>query len=361
MPIKATCRECALLIRELASATFEVTAIQKDILARDRKTTSPEDATRLRNAKQVAQEAVQAIAEHSLSHEIVPEGLSGVAHRRVLWPQAISSLLYVNNYYQAFHGHITSPFSHTWSLGIEEQFYLLWPCLFLLFRNSYRRLARMLCGLIFAFWVYRALLVLGFRTPEVYLYEAFDARADHLLVGCLLAVTLRADYLPNLWRGLCSRSGMALIVVGCLLASNGAEYVYGHSYRDTIGAIVDPILTAVFVVQMIAMANTRMWGWMNSRIMRYLGRISYSIYLYQAIVMAAPKKLLGPYPVFVQLAGCVAVVVIVASVSHVLIERPFLALRKGFRNSDAKSNNPALAIPATKLNLSRDPQAVSGK
>ena len=74
MATKAPCRKCALLIRELASATFEVTAIQKDILARDRKTTSLKEAARLQYARQVAREAIDALAEHKLSHE-VPEDL----------------------------------------------------------------------------------------------------------------------------------------------------------------------------------------------------------------------------------------------------------------------------------------------
>ena len=68
------CLRCSLLARELASATFEVTAIQKDILARDRKTTSLKDAATLQCARQVAREAIDALAEHKLSHE-VPEDL----------------------------------------------------------------------------------------------------------------------------------------------------------------------------------------------------------------------------------------------------------------------------------------------
>ena len=72
MATKAPCRKCALLVRELASASFEVTAIQKDILARDGKTTSPEEAARLQDARQVAREAADAIAEHNMAHEIVP-------------------------------------------------------------------------------------------------------------------------------------------------------------------------------------------------------------------------------------------------------------------------------------------------
>jgi hypothetical protein len=64
------CSKCALLALELASATFEVTAIQKDILARSREKTSPTDAAMLRRAMGIAREAIDALAEHKLFHEM---------------------------------------------------------------------------------------------------------------------------------------------------------------------------------------------------------------------------------------------------------------------------------------------------
>ena len=73
MATKAPCRKCILLTRELASATFEVAAIQKDILARDRKTTSPDHAAKLLEVRRVAQEAMNALAAHQQSHESVAQ------------------------------------------------------------------------------------------------------------------------------------------------------------------------------------------------------------------------------------------------------------------------------------------------
>jgi len=126
--------------------------------------------------------------------------------------------------------------------------------LFLTLGRDYRRLARILCGLIVAVWIYRAVLFFGFHVREVYFYEAFDTRADHLLIGCLLAVTLRAD-----WSGLLDANvraaWTAVAVAGLLAVSNVMEFKYGTDYRDTIGFIANPLLTAVWIAQLIGMRN----------------------------------------------------------------------------------------------------------
>ena len=278
-----------------------------------------------------------------------------LTHRPILWPQAIAALLYVNNYYQAIHGHITSAFSHTWSLGIEEQFYLLWPAVLIGALTGkpagYRRAAAILCASILAFWIYRGILVAR-DVSQVYRYEAFDARADNLLAGCLLAVLLRAGIAPRLWSWLCTRSWRALPVVGLLALSNFAELAYGPGYRDTIGDIAEPLLTAIFIAQIIAMAGTRLWGWLNARWIVYLGRISYSIYLYQAIVMGEPKRLLSAYPVAAQLAVCITMVILAASCSYFFIERPFLRLKRRFASASAApaAKTRALAFQAESSN-----------
>ena len=114
---------------------------------------------------------------------------AAVAGIRIIWPQAWASFFYVANYYQGLNGYPSSGFSHTWSLGIEEQFYLLWPAAFLMFANRPRRMFAVLVGGIAVIDVYRAILH-NAGAPEEYIYTAFDTRLDHLLVGCAIAVAL---------------------------------------------------------------------------------------------------------------------------------------------------------------------------
>ena len=256
-------------------------------------------------------------------------------HTKLIVPQMLAALLYYNNYYQALAGDPNTGFSHTWSLAIEEQFYLLWPMAFLLLRGNYRRMSRFLMGAIAVIWIYRELLVFVFKVNQRYIYEAFDTRADHLLIGCLLAVALRARLAPRLWDWVTGRPWAAAVTMGLLGLSNIGEAVYGHLYRDSVSFIVNPLLTAIWIPQLIALRHTPMWSWTGWPWLRYLGAISYSIYLYQQLLFNAGTKLLEHYPLVLQVAATIALIVAIASLSHHFVERPFLLLKTRFKGTAA--------------------------
>jgi len=258
-----------------------------------------------------------------------------VRHTRWVLPQALAALFYVSNYYQAILGDPNTGFSHTWSLAIEEQFYLLWPMAFQMLRGDYRRMSRFLGGAILAIWVYRELLVFVFHVDQGYIYEAFDTRADHLLIGCLLAVALRAGMLPRFWSWMTTRSWVAAITVLLLALSSVAEAVYGPTYRDAVSFIVNPLLTAIWIPQLIALRGATLWGWTKWAWVKFLGRISYSIYLYQQLLIGVPKKLLPHLAAVGQLALTILLIVAAATLSHYLVERPFLKLKARFKRTAA--------------------------
>lgn len=251
-------------------------------------------------------------------------GLTLWYRRPVLWPQAIASFFYVNNYYQALNGHASSALSHTWSLAVEEQFYLLWPVTFLWLSRRRGGPVRWLLALVPLFWVHRLLLQFVWRVPEVYIYESFDARADHLLAGCLLAVVLQQGLWPGLWQLLCGRPAYLLAPLGLLAASIIAAVQFGPDYRNSVGFLVDPLLVGAIMIQLIAFHRTGWWSWMNWSWLRHLGRISYSVYLYQQLGPTLVRRLAAPYPRPVRFVIGALAVTACASLSYWVVERPFL-------------------------------------
>ena len=247
--------------------------------------------------------------------------------RAVLWPHAWSALFYTSNYYSAINGDPNNGFSHTWSLAIEEQFYLLWPFLFLLLRGNLRRMTIFLAGLIGAVWIHRAILCYGFHIDQAYIYAAFDTRLDELMVGCLLAVLLKRGSLASVWRAISSNILLPVATIAALAISIYAGEAYIDRYRDVFGFAIEPLLFAILIVQMIALSSTRTWGWTEWRAVKFLGRISYSLYLYQQLTLHAVRHALEAYAVVVQLSAAIAVTIVLATISHYLIERPFLRLK----------------------------------
>jgi len=247
--------------------------------------------------------------------------------KQILWPHAWSALSYLSNYYVALNGDPNNGFSHTWSLGIEEQFYLLWPALFLVLRRNLARMTSFLTYLIGAVWLYRALLCFWLELNQAYFYAAFDARMDHLMIGCLLAVLVQTRALNSFWQAISSNMFAPLITLALLISSIYLDFTLGFDYRDVVGFAVEPVLIALLLAQLISLHSTLLWSWLDSSIACYLGRISYSLYLYQQITLHPAKKILSGQPVLVQLVAAIVVTITVASGSYYLIERPFLKLK----------------------------------
>jgi peptidoglycan/LPS O-acetylase OafA/YrhL len=246
---------------------------------------------------------------------------------------AWSAVTYTVNYFNATHGHPGTSIAHAWSLAIEEQFYLLWPAIFLaLVRGTATRARAVVVGLIAVVVAWRSVLYLVGHVESAYVYNAFDTRFDNLLVGCLLAFVLHGARGRALARTAARRAWYPLVPLVLLVVSRTAT---PPTYHYSLGFTVDAVLVALLIVQLLQLSAWRFWQWLDWPLVRWLGRISYPIYLYHIWGLALGAKVLRS-PAWVTAPVGVLATIALATTSYVVIEQPFLALKRGFEPRRAR-------------------------
>ncbi|MGZ4709060.1 MAG: acyltransferase family protein, partial [Acidimicrobiales bacterium] len=264
---------------------------------------------------------------------------------------------YRMNWVEALHAQ--PPFGlldHTWSLSIEEQFYLLWPLgLLLAYRLGRGRgvFVAALGGAALSAGV-RALLWHGGQ-PVHRVYYGLDTHADGLLLGCALAaVTLyRPGPLREALRGASGRvagrwAGPVALAMLALAASQTALFSKG---LPSWGYPIVGVLTAIVIADVWA-------GGVLDRALRptalvAIGRISYGLYLWHwpvFLVLNPARTHWSPFPLTLLR---LAVTFAVAVVSFFAVEQPFLRLKRHFEPADRLSEPTFDPQP----DLEADPQA----
>lgn len=193
---------------------------------------------------------------------------------------------------------------HTWSLGVEEQFYLVWPVLLgiaWLLRGR-RGALRLAVAIAAAALVWRVGLWLS-TGDLVRTFEGTDVRADALMAGAALAlVGARARTFP--------RGTMAAGLGVLLLVSTLRPGVTDGTLMQVVGM---PAVIAVTLLLIVA--RSAALGW---RPLAAVGRLSYSLYLWHYPVMYAASGLFGETPWWT-----IPLSVALAGLSYRFVEQPF--------------------------------------
>jgi peptidoglycan/LPS O-acetylase OafA/YrhL len=226
---------------------------------------------------------------------------------RTVVGDGIACALYVGNYWFIIRGvnyfaaHVpASPFQHFWTLGVEEQFYLLWPPMIIGLAWVIRRRARRRGGIqapaskrpylvllaLIAFGSFALSLVATYVVPA-FAYFSLPTRAWDLAVGGLLALTV--DHWRRLPPRVAAVTGWAGLVL-LLLACN--QFTPSTPYPGTAALL--PMLGSALVLGAGCALPTQGCGRiLASSPMRAIGRLSYSWYLWHWPFLVLAPAVLG--------------------------------------------------------------------
>ncbi len=265
---------------------------------------------------------------------IVLLGATGLAAmgalRGALQPHAVASqVLHVSNYWIAAHGWsgIADGTGVFWSLAVEEHFYLLYPAIFLgLMSLTGRQKALVFWGACAAVLAWRCVLVFVVHAGLERLSLCSDTRIDSIAFGCALAVWNNPVLDDPTVRVQTSRWTVAPFIAGLALLI-ATFVVRGSAFRETFRYTLQGIgLTPIFIA---ALRHPRwmVFRMLNWRPMRFVGALSYSLYLVHHVVLRATRehlRLSGVASALVALLVSLAI----AWVLQVAVERPCARLRR---------------------------------
>ncbi|NTU57998.1 MAG: acyltransferase [Chlorobiaceae bacterium] len=241
---------------------------------------------------------------------------------------AMIALFYSSNWTRALGLHRPEILGHTWSLAIEEQFYLLWPILLMIISGLSMRYRSFVIGISLALsWGWRVYLLYAGASWDR-LYNGLDCRADMLLTGCLLASLLNAGALKS-WKQsrLVSSATLSIALFTVAIMANKADWQQPPLYIWQFGAA--EFATALIILELVSVPEGILSSILSAKPLAWLGSISYGIYLWHYPILWFLQKTPFSKP---QQAVLAALLTLGFSLfSWRLIERPFLRLKERFR------------------------------
>ena len=264
---------------------------------------------------------------------------------------AITSALYVSNYWFAFTGVnyfgkdnllSPSPYQHYWSLGVEEQFYLVWPLLILFTAWVIRRFRRggvdrpaspkpylAVLALVAAVSFFLS-AALTYVLPPI-AYFSLPTRAWQLALGGIVAFTVVWwRTLPAAAAAVVGWSGLALIVTAYFLINGSSPYPGVVAALPTVGA-------ALVIGAGCAASSRGVGALLGTAPMRAIGRVSYSWYLWHWPVLVLVPAALGHKLGVGATVAAVALSLLLAILTMRFVENPV-------RFSDALRNSPRRSL-----------------
>lgn len=238
--------------------------------------------------------------------------------------------LYYWNYYGLLGGKSILAMGALWSLAVEEHFYIVYPWLIKLLKNSFKAIFCLAVVLVFMILLWRIFLLSHFHfVGGHYTYSSTDTRIDSILYGCLLSLFLEFDIAKKIITKVSSRYVFILAVILLLLCF----LIRGDFFRETIRYSIQGIaLWIIFASLLFTEKYNFLKLILEHKVLVYIGKISYSLYLWNMFIVfvIVPTWVdVNNQMLFAFTSALLSV--LVASFSYYCLEKPFAKLRHKLR------------------------------
>ncbi len=227
-----------------------------------------------------------------------------------------------------------NPVLHIWSLAVEEQYYLIFPLILILAYKKFREIKVLFIITLILFFI---LLATSFIPASFYkevlhqpnIYYLSNLRFPELLVGSLLAIYHNLSNKVQLSKQISNILAIlsTLLLFSCLfLMNNDIAYIPGIT-------LILPCIFTALIIHTTSQNNIIKLCLSNKAIV-FIGKISYSLYLYHWIFIAFAYYITGEKQINNQSIAIVIVLTIIFSVlSYYLIEQPIRKSKLNFKQS----------------------------
>ncbi|MEM6382815.1 MAG: acyltransferase family protein [Pseudomonadota bacterium] len=228
------------------------------------------------------------------------------------------------------------PLLHMWSLGVEEQFYILLPVLLIVVARFAPKwvAAVILLTVLTSLVANTALNVIGGRSPAFYL---LPTRIWELGLGSLLAVLPNRTSPSSLGAEIAAIVGLALVIAGIAFA----DHIPGP-----VPAAVPVVVGTVLMIWSGGTAKTRIATALSVTPVRFVGRISYALYLWHWPVLVFSTYYLVRELSQIETLAAIALVFALSVASLYMVETPARDRRRSFRAVAAALSVGAVVLVA---------------
>lgn len=236
---------------------------------------------------------------------------------------------------------------HTWSLSIEEQFYIVWP-LVLLFLTTWLPRKAALGIVVAAILASFTLFQINIASSHTYSFYMPHTRAWELLLGALLALSIHDIILPRWASQALAIVGLTAIAVSAFVLSDTSPYPGSAALFATLG-------TAAVIVACNGQTNNIVGRVLSLKPIVWIGLISYSLYLWHWPVLTFARLQSPSELSLIMLAALLMISVALAWFSWRYIETPFRGrtgeLRLSMRAALASAASILIAVAAVGVSI----------